>query len=311
MPERGREAVHRHLAGLALGREPVRLEVVARLLPQFASGDARAHGRDRGRHRLEHELVPAHDLAVGLAGHERARDVGEAGGRAILRPEVDDHGLARRDRPAPRPVAAGRGRPVGDGVLAERDLRPFDRVAHQRGERFAGQVEHAVAHRGGAQRVGGRGQARLGGARRAPDPGQLGLGLAAPAVLEQRPLDVQLDPRRAQRLGGLEREVRRHGGTFDAQLTARADADLEQRHVPRPARRDQLAQAEVGEQVEPAQVGPRGGDHVRVQRRDRRERLAIVLAVEERVHHGHRNLVAQLGERIVSASIRMSTTPGR
>ena len=239
--------------------------------------------------------MPARDLRVRLADHERARDVGEAAGRAVLRPEVDDHGLAGRDRPAAGAVAARGRRAVGDGVLAERDVRALDRVAHDRGQALAGQVELAVAHGGIAQRFGGRREPLLRRAGGAADAGQLGLALAPPAALEQRTVDVQLDPCRAQRLGGLERELRRHRGALDAELAARAHADLEQRLVPRLAGREQLAQAKVAEHVELLQVRPRGGDHVRVQRRDRRERDAVALAVEEGVQHGHGDLVAQFG----------------
>jgi hypothetical protein len=101
--ERDREALHELGAGAALGREALGLEAVARERPQVAPEHAGADGGDRLGLDRAHERLPCGDLRVRLADGERARDVGEAGGCAVLRPEVDDHRLAGRDRP---PVSA-------------------------------------------------------------------------------------------------------------------------------------------------------------------------------------------------------------
>ena len=74
---------------------------------------------------------------------------------------------------------------------------------------------------------------------------------------------------------------------------AGAEPNLEQRLVA--AQVNQVAEAEVGEEVELLEVGPRQRDRGRVEGRGRREGHAIPLAVEERVDHRGGDLVAQLG----------------
>ncbi len=77
-------------------------------------------------------------------------------------------------------------------------------------------------------------------------------------------------------------------------LAARAQAHLEHRLVAVHALVDQPQQPELGH-VDLLDLGPRLRDQLGIERRDRRERASVTLAVEERIDDRRGNLVAQFG----------------
>ena len=103
VPERVVEALLEHLTGLLgeLGRYPGLLVGLAGDAMNLTSGHAGAHRLPRAGERLERQLVVAPQLPGNLADHERSRHVGVTGRRRVARPEVDDDGLTRSNRPDP------------------------------------------------------------------------------------------------------------------------------------------------------------------------------------------------------------------
>ena len=145
------------------------------------------------------------------ADREGAREVGEAGGLAVAREEVEQDDVVRGDRARAAVVPGRRLRAVrddellgGGAVLAEHPLDlELDPLA---GERLAVEDEHAVAAVGAAQHVDADLLAGLDRAAGAADPLELDARLDAPALVEEGLVCLELDAVRAQEVGVTERE---------------------------------------------------------------------------------------------------------
>ena len=200
VPEAVEEPAVEHLAGRlrALGRIPGGLVHLAGSVEDRPAVDARADERRRRVERRLGQRVPLANLVRHRPGDDRAGHVGEAGGRIVARPEIEDDRVAEPDRAVAHLVAGRALRSRRDdevlgraAVLGEhaphRRLDPLDR------ERLAVEPEHAIAVlRLPQQRDAGR-EARLGGALGAADAVELGAGLDPAARVEHRLIDRQLD----------------------------------------------------------------------------------------------------------------------
>ena len=112
------------------------------------------------------------------------------------------------------------GRAAVHESLADRDLDALYR------QRLAVEHEPAVARLGGAEHVRDHVHPRLGRLLRAPDPGDLGLVLGTPALVEQLFVGAQLDSVLAQEVGEIDGKPVWHGRVRDAQIAAGAQQEL-------------------------------------------------------------------------------------
>ena len=177
-------------------------------------------------------------------------------------------------------------------MLAERALDfELDPLA---GERLAVEREDSVRPLGALQQLEADGHARLDRAAGAADAGELVLGLHASAFVEEALIGRELDPLRAQVVGLTEREgIRSHRG-LETELPHGVQVQLALDLVRVEPALQQLVDADVlvREHVEPrAELR----DAARLERADDDGTLAAGLRVEERIGHGERHLVAQLG----------------
>ena len=178
----------------------------------------------------------------------------------------------------------------GDPVCAEDPLdRELDPLARQR---LA--VEHERPVRVGvSQHVASDVEGRLARPLCAPEAVDLRRGLAAAPVLEQLAVDADLDPVRAEMVGELEREARRHDRVADSELRARPRVHLELDERRGHAAGEQLVEPERLRR-ERLELRRGGGDTRNLERADDHDAAAAPLRVEERVGHGDRHLVAHL-----------------
>jgi hypothetical protein len=131
-------------------------------------------------------------------------------------------------------------------------------------------------------------------ALRAPDPGELGVRLAAAPTVDRAATDRQLDPRRVDAVGHGDGQVGRHQRGLHAPLAQRADEDLELCLVTRRARVDEVVEPEVVEELD-VRVRPRLGDPRLLERARQHERLAVAIDEQERIDDHQRHLVAHRG----------------
>jgi hypothetical protein len=103
----------------------------------------------------------------------------------------------------------------------------------------------------------------------------------------------QVDALGPQTVGDPERERQRHRGALDPELPAGAGADLEVHVLALHPLGDHLVPPELLEGMAGDPVHLR--DPLHLEGRDDRVPLAVVLHVQERIRHGHRNLVSELG----------------
>ena len=179
-----------------------------------------------------------------------------------------------------------------DAVLAEDGL---DRgLQALRRQRLAVHLQDAPVRRGGTQELARCVHGGFARRLRAPDPGELVLGLDPAPRLEEFAVGADLDPALAQAVRDLEREGRRRHRGRDTELLAG-----EQRHLAVDLLEDQaperhLVGAELLEgthlEARDAEIA-RTGDLERIEDRDPR---AVPLEVEERVRNGQRHLVTDL-----------------
>ncbi len=146
---------------------------------------------------------------------------------------------------------------------------------------------------GAAEHLAGRVERGLAAPLRAPQPRELGCGLATAAILEALPVDDDLHAAAAQVVGELERERRRDDGGRDPELREGADVHLELGLRRGRSRREQLVHPEP---LRRQRLDPRiGGDETRHLERAQDGRPGSVpVDVEERIRHRERHLVAHL-----------------
>jgi len=159
---------------------------------------AGAHSLERAVERLLDEAVVFAEFGRNLADAERSRHVGEARGLGVLRPEVDHDRLARLDLARAHVVPDRRLRAVRDDELVERaavsEKRVLDRELHALGRQLlAIDDERAVRLIGAAEEVAGGVHSGFRGALGSANPGELGLVLRAPSLVEELPVGRQLD----------------------------------------------------------------------------------------------------------------------
>jgi hypothetical protein len=129
--------------------------------------------------------------------------------------------------------------------------------------------------------------------RRTADAGQLGIGLAAPALDEEVVVGRQLNALGAQAIGRCEREVGRHHGRGDPEPFDGADVQLAVDRLPGQPRGDELVAPELlTEQA--LELGRIARDAVDLEHVGQHHPAAIGLEVEKRVADPERHLVAHL-----------------
>ena len=180
----------------------------------------------------------------------------------------------------------------GGAVLAEGPLDlELDPLA---GERLTVERERPVRAGRGAQQLDADGDTGLDGAAGAADPGQLVLVLDPAALVEEALVGGELDPVRAQVVGVAEREAGGRGRAPETQLLAGAEVELLVERVAVESLLEQRVDARVLER-EHLEPDPQLGDPAGLERADDHGPLPADLGVEERIGHGERHLVAQLG----------------
>ena len=248
--------------------------------------------------RLLGEPVELAELVGGGADREGTREVGETGGFAVPREEVEQDDVLRSDRARAAVVTGRRLRAVRDHellggrtMLAEHPLDlELDPLA---GERLAVEDEHAVAAVGAAQHVDARLLAGLHGATGAPDPLELEARLDATALVEVGLVCLELDPVRAQDVGVAEREGGRGRGALQTELPAGSEPELTVERVRVEPAPDEPVRADVLER-EHLQIEAESPHAAGLERADHDAAPAADLGVEEHVGSGQRHLVAKL-----------------
>ena len=169
-----------------------------------------------------------------------------------------------------------------------------DARAQRLGREHLALVAQALAvDLGLAQHAGALLHARHRGVGGAADAGQLGVGLAAPALDEELVVGRQLDALGAQAIGHREREVGRHHGRGDPELPHGADVQLAIDRLPGQPLGDELVAPELlAEQA--LELGRVAGDAVDLEHVGEHRPAAIGLEVEKRVADPERHLVAHL-----------------
>ena len=253
-------------------------------------------GADLGDRRVESllaEPVPLAHVVGHVADDEGARHVRVDRGGVVAREDVDDERRVRPDRArshvvTDRALRAGR----DDVLVGGRVVRGEDDV-HVRlhaldRELLAVEQQLVAADLRAPEQLATRVHRRLGGTLRPPHPRELGLGLGAPAVVEELLVDVELDPVGAEAVGEPDGEVRRARSRASARgsPTARSAscASSSRRSIPDC---HQLVEAELlgHVDVEEPELAEAGGLH----RADEDVPAAVLLGVEERIGHAERH----------------------
>ena len=251
MPEAVVEAFpeHRPLGLRQARRIPEPVVEVADCAVELDAVDAGANEPAGELERLERVLVPGPDLRVGRADRERPGHVGEARALDVVREEVADEVVVVRDAAGARVVPVRRLRAVRDDqVVAAAAVLGEDvhggRPQELAGERLAVHDPTPVGRLRPREEIGDRRHARLAGTGRAPDPVELGLGLPAPAVVEEALVRDELDSGAAERVRRPERERLGDAGAPDPEGLDDLHGDRRFDVVEVDARADQLVRRE-------------------------------------------------------------------
>ena len=201
-------------------------------------------------------------------------------------------GSPAAERAAAGLVAVGRLRAVRDDHVARQVAAVLVAgVRHRRADLLRREARAQLA-----DQLRGDGHRGVGGLLRAPDAGQLRLGLRAPAQHERLGVDVERHAAGAQVVGDAERERGRHDRALQPELAARAQRDLELDLVPASRR---SASSCVGAQLGGVDhVDPQRAHLVGVEHADGRDPPPARLRVEERVDDPDRDRVEQVGRRV-------------
>ena len=175
---------------------------------------------------------------------------------------------------------------VGGERLGHRRLDSLD------GERRAVDDEAVAASRRTPKQLPGLVHPGLGSPLRAPDPGELGGRLDPAPLVEELPVDRDLDALVTQPVGEPERERLRHDGARHAERLHRSNGNLLPNLAERAAGRDQLVGAELLERMELEGADRR--EPRDLHRTDCNVAHPSDLGVQEGVRHAERDLVPKL-----------------